>query len=382
MSEIRFYNFEFVPLCIETEIISLYKTVYYNDVGIFEARISPFSKAFLKILNEPYLLAEEDKTLYIITAKQAGEECVVYGRTPNWFLTKRIVEPFTSDNLLSAGEISSKNIEDILRLLVSKSFTKDKGNFLLADKAGITLESDIRRLNYDSLYNVVTELLSSCSAGHRVYYDKSRKRWIFEIIKGRENPLIIGEAQKNSVSSEYIENALDYANVGVYEKDFEDMGNWDAENNEPTLLHYSPESLGKRYYVSNSGTQFGISFEKGDYAAYLKSDGYLYKCDGETGYMQKVLSDDYKDGIYCWEDALTSKTEETAKEELSGKRRQKEIETETDSLKLGEDYFLGDLVRVQKKIGNSFFTFQKRVIGTEYRLQNGVKSEKIIFGEI
>ena len=48
MSEIRFYNYEFEPLCIETEIISLYKTVYYNKIGIFEARVSPFSKRFIK----------------------------------------------------------------------------------------------------------------------------------------------------------------------------------------------------------------------------------------------------------------------------------------------------------------------------------------------
>ena len=52
MSEIRFYNYEFEPLCIETEIISLYKTVYYNKIGIFA--VSTYNTDYILVKEENY----------------------------------------------------------------------------------------------------------------------------------------------------------------------------------------------------------------------------------------------------------------------------------------------------------------------------------------
>ena len=69
MSELRFYNYEFEPIAIENEIISVYETVYFNDIGIFEARLNPYSKAFLKIINEPYLLVEDEGRLFCCNGK-------------------------------------------------------------------------------------------------------------------------------------------------------------------------------------------------------------------------------------------------------------------------------------------------------------------------
>ena len=380
MSEIRFYNYEFEPLCIETEIISLYKTVYYNKIGIFEARVSPFSKAFFKILSEPYVLAENDGICYVITSKQAGENCIIYGRTLNWFLTKRVEPPFTSKRLYEDGLITAQTPEKIVRHLISKHFSENEGNFVLGKGASEVMQVDFRRLVVNPLSDIVIDCLDIQKLGHEVYYDKSKKEWYFNFLEGKELDLTVGEAQRNCTYCEYIDNSLNYANSGVYIKSFEDMGSWDASANNPSLLEYSTDSFGKRYYVSKGGTQFGITFSKGEYAVYKRSDGKIGVADSDEGYPS-VISDE-KTGLYRWYAPLSARTEETAKNELESKKWEKSIEAETALLKRGTDYSLGDIVKVQKKIGDTFTTYKKRIIGTEYRMENGVKSEKIIFGEV
>ncbi len=381
MSELRFYNYEFEPIAIENEIISVYETVYFNDIGIFEARLNPYSKAFLKIINEPYLLVEDEGRLFVVTAKQADDVCTIYARTPNWFLSKRIVAPFTSKRLFEMGDISAKTADEIVKFLIGKHFGADNGNFQVTGSTGVTDDIDFRRIVLNPLSTVVSECLDTAKAGHEVYYDKNAKRWVFKISAGRKSGLIIGESQKNTVSSKYTDNALSYSNCGVYEKSFEDMGSWDAQSNNPELLGVSAESYGKRYYVEKGGTQFGITFTKGEYAVYAREDGKISAADAESGYVCEILDDESK-GLYRWYDSLTARTEETAKAELGTKKWEKSIEAESDGLKLGRDYLLGDVVKVKKKIGNGYITSEKRIIGTEFYIERGEKNEKIIFGEV
>lgn len=382
MSEIRFYNYEFEPLCIETNIISTYKTLYYNNIGIYEARISPFSDCFLRLVDEPYILAEDEGMLFVITAKQAGDVCTLYGRTPNWFLSKRFVFPFTSKRLFEAGAISQKTAEAIVRYLVEKNFGKEEGDFLLKGTLGTDEEIDFRRIVVNSLSDVVIDCLETAGAGHRVYFDKEQKRWIFEMLTGKESDLIIGEAQKNTYSSEFVENALYYANCGIYEKSFEDMGDWDAKTNTPELSEYSAESFGKRYRVTNGGTRFGIEFSVGEYASYSREDGKIGITSAENGYPCTILEEGCPGGVKRWYGSLLARTEDTAMRELEKKKWQKTIEAESTGLVLGRDYNLGDIVRVQKKIGNGYITSKKRIVGTEFRMENGAKSEKIIFENV
>lgn len=381
MSEIKFYDYEFNPIAIETEIISLNKTVYYNKIGSFEATVSPFSNSFFEILKEPYLIAEEGGRLAVVVAKQAGEACMIFGRTPNWFLSKRIAAPFTSKRLYEAGKISAKNAEEIVRYLITKSFGSDEGNFLLGDKVNLKEELDFRRIALNALSDVVIDCLDTAGAGHELTYDKEKKRWIFNILTGKELDIVIGEAQKNTFSSEYTDSCLNYANSGIYEKSFENLGEWDASANSPTLMEYMPENYGGRYLVSKSGTQFGIDFAKGEYAAFADENGKISVTEEESGYPCAVISDTKVNGLYRWYDALGARTEETAKTELLKKKWEKTIEAETDGLKLGRDYNLGDIVRVQKKIGDKYHTAKKRIIGTEFWQENGSGGERIIFGE-
>ena len=382
MSELRFYDYEFRPIAIENNIISVYETVYFNKIGIFEARLNPYSKAFLKIINEPYLLVEDEGRLFVVTAKQADDVCTVYARTPNWFLSKRICTPFTSKRLFEMGDVEAKTVESIAKYLINKHFGQDYGNFLVQGETEAEEEIDFRRIVLNPLSDVISELLDTAKAGHEVYYDKTQKRWIFKILSGRESSLIIGESQKNTVSSKYIDNSLSFANVGIFEKSYEDMGSWDASVNEPKLSEVSPESFGKRYLVETGGTQFGITFKKGEYAVYGREDGRISASDADSGgYVSSVKNDDKK-GLFSWQTALIARTEETAKNELGAKKWEKSIEAESDGLKLGRDYLLGDVVKVKKKIGGGYITSKKRIVGTEFYKERGEKSEKIIFGEV
>src|SRR5690606_18145646 len=45
---------------------------------------------------------------------------------------------------------------------------------------------------------------------------------------------------------------------------FRPSGNWNANTNTPTLVNNEPTNAGKVYYVTDAGTQFGLTFAVGD----------------------------------------------------------------------------------------------------------------------
>lgn len=51
---------------------------------------------------------------------------------------------------------------------------------------------------------------------------------------------------------------------------FRPSGNWNANTNTPTLVNNEPTNAGKVYYVTNAGTQFGLTFAVGDKLAFIE----------------------------------------------------------------------------------------------------------------
>ena len=51
---------------------------------------------------------------------------------------------------------------------------------------------------------------------------------------------------------------------------FRPSGNWNANTNTPTLANNEPTNAGKVYYVTNAGTQFGLTFAIGDKLAFIE----------------------------------------------------------------------------------------------------------------
>lgn len=51
---------------------------------------------------------------------------------------------------------------------------------------------------------------------------------------------------------------------------FRPSGNWNANTNTPTLANNDPTNAGKVYYVTDAGTQFGLTFAIGDKLAFIE----------------------------------------------------------------------------------------------------------------
>lgn len=51
---------------------------------------------------------------------------------------------------------------------------------------------------------------------------------------------------------------------------FRPSGNWNANTNTPTLANNEPTNAGKVYYVTDAGTQFGLTFAVGDKLAFIE----------------------------------------------------------------------------------------------------------------
>ena len=73
---------------------------------------------------------------------------------------------------------------------------------------------------------------------------------------------------------------------------FRPSGNWNANTNTPTLANNEPTNAGKVYYVTNAGTQFGLTFAIGDKLAFIEG-GVATKWDN----VDDVTSVNGKQGV-------------------------------------------------------------------------------------
>lgn len=327
MTDVMFYTFEFELIGIMAECETNW-TLKYNDIGNFEVHFDPSHRLTQRLIEEDYILAVQGENQAMITGKQLLDECVLYGRTLNYLLSKRVTQKFKSSELFTSGAIESKDIESIARYVVSQAFS-DVSNFELGEIIGFAEPIDFWRNTSNLTSDVVRDCLENDGAGHRIRADVKNKKWIFEVLKGQERFKIVSEGNRNAYETKYTDDALDYCSGGWYEEQQE------AQDGNAEM----PESIWK--------------------------------------YIEK----DTKTGIYRWEGLLNGSVESEAKSDLKKKQWQKKVETKTYDYVFGEDYNLGDTVRVQKTIGNFKKTFAKRIIGVNMWVESNNIGQKPIFEE-
>lgn len=299
---IRVYDFGFDLLFLETKVNSTSWTLYYNGIGTFEAHL-PLNSGLTELTAaNKYLVVCEDDKAAILTGREIGDELILYGRTPNWLLEKRIA-PKTESVTGEAGEICANLVETAF------SDVTDFEVLTPPESDSITVE----RTTFKSVFGAVSEYLSLCGLGHSLDFDRTANKWIFRIYNGGEMPLLISEANKNAYDTSASYDILDLADCGYY---------------------------------------------------------------GENGYLQGD-----KSGIYRWETVLTDETEAEAAISLAKKKENAEISLKLRNLKLGRDYNIGDIVRIQIIKGNWRTTAKKRIKGVRITQNGGFSEEIPIFCE-
>lgn len=306
-----FYDFEFNPLLAETKLISSKWTLYYNGIGSFEAHMPLTSEAVKLVSENRYVVAVQNGMAAIVVGAELRDELIVYGRSCNWLLSKRI---------FPESEAVSGTPPELAAGFVSEAFS-DVDNFCVKEFSGggeIEFESGQALLS-----NAVADCLAKGSYGHSVEFDAKNKKWVFEVLSGKENDLIMSEANKNASDTVFSVDILNLATCGRY---------WS---------------------------------------------------EGENGRESVVLDGDTeKTGIYRWEAELAGSSACEAGDSLAKMTENNEITLKARRAYFGQDYSLGDIVRVQIIKGGYRTTVKKRIKGIEIWFEQGMRTEKPIFENV
>lgn len=201
------YDFEFNLILVERGIISSRWVVYYNDVGTFEAHF-PITSELTQIVSENrYLVVKQYGLSAIVVGKELGDELVLYGRTCNWLLSKRIT-PKMATSVVYPGNLAKEMVEEAF---------SDVSNFVIGDAPkGTETEFECAQ---DVTLNPVRDCLALSNLGHELCFNDKTKNWEFNILEGKESELILSEAHRNAYSTKISSDILDLATCGVYNQE-------------------------------------------------------------------------------------------------------------------------------------------------------------------
>lgn len=302
MEDVRFYDFEFNLLHIEHKIASVNWTLYFNGIGNFEIHL-PHSERLKKLFENKYVVAVQGSLQAIITGRQCVKnECVFYGKTVNWLLSKKVCLPFK----LSSSELA-RDIESIARYVVEQGFGDLISENIFAFGERVIPEGEKPYSGYNFWRNtanacsdVIKDCLDDGKCGHELRFDAQNKQWIFSVIPSRETNLILSEANKNSYENTYSSDLQSAAYGGYYE--------------EPAYTETDEET--------------GESVE---YPATWKH----------------ISSSNPPSGIYNWEEVLSGSSASDARSSLKEKKIKEEFTSKVRKLRFKIDYMLGDFLRIQ-----------------------------------
>lgn len=313
MEDIFFYTPSFEEIHIEPKVTSLQWHTKYADVGTMELHTSTKNEIVEKLI--PY----RDKDVIVKQGKNSAWvsgmsdmdgnfDFGIYGKTLNYMLEWRVVDPFIATGI---------ELETLIRNKIREKFI-DEGknkipNFVLGELIGST-----GQINYEvvdkqiSLLTLIQNLCAIENLGFRIDFDTDEKEFVFNLYRGLDrrkeqterNALIFSEDEKTIRDLKYTFMSQDYYSM--------------------TYLR-----------VENEETQT-VSFNE-----VLKDD--------LTGFKRRELLSNTIDKDEC----ISALKQATKTEILEGQVR---------NIKYGVDYNLGDLATTQDRIGNEIILQDKRVV--------------------
>lgn len=317
MESIWFYDFAFCPFLIIHDMTSVNWTLYANEIGTFELHTVVEDKVTEVLKEHPYLVAVQGDKQAIVTGWQLGEECIIYGRTCNWLLTRRITQ---------ACDQLSDTAENITRSLVAAAFA-DTEEMVLGEQteAGDTVTYEQNRDK--TTFEAVQSCLELSKAGHSILFDVEAKCWVYQVTYGQKLSLLLAEDNRNIYDSAYTETFLDYYNGGwFYEEQAEDGAG------------HRPEPV--RTY-----------------------------CGGEEEAA----------GIFRWECMLEATTPLEAAQELAKQGKSRKASAKMRTLTFGKDYHLGDYIDLKVEKGGFSLTEEKQITGVHIWYESESCGEEPIF---
>ena len=402
--DIRFYDFNFNLLHTENDFLNSNWTIYYNDIGTFEAHFDSKSDALPIVMENDYLVAVQGNLSAIIVGKKVAGELIIYGRTCNWLLTKRITDAFES---------TTDTVDALVNTKVQNAFSDSP--LVAEDTVPNPPTITIGRDDKCETFSLVRESLQLANLGHRLEFDPKESQWIFRILKGDENnPLVISTANRNAYDISIKSDALKACTQGWYKLQYQNMGEWDPEKN--ALLNENgdiisdtritngtdaspvPDNLGKYWKVRfHRGSdylyyrRFGVGWYSGDLAVCDNENGIIKKSDSIDPFWTKVSLPAPETGILRWESILSAKSRNEALLSLYNTQNTNVVQGKTVGISLGDeekyqnkecDYMLGDIVSLEWQSENYKKRARKRVTGVNLWYETESFGEEPIFEDV
>lgn len=350
MNDIYFYDFNFKLLHILPRTESINYSIYYNKIGNCEIH-TPTSAKLLKLITENnVIICQMIETVNVQCMatgfKVSGYELIIFGRTLNHLLKKRVVIPFatvTTDaqtlvrSLITDAYMTDRtvmNLSDGRATDITDSdgvtyVLKKQDNFCLADPVDGDFDvSDYRRDVAHELSECVIEYLDYIDCGHRITADITGGKWIFEIYRGREQSLILSEQNRNCASTEKTVEAQDYISCGFYELT-------DTDENEQTDTSETKQRASDWIYVPGPEVQMPL----------LRFEG-----------------------------VLSGSCKSEAEASLKSKRIKRTLTSEIQRLKFGSDYGIGDVFTAAYNFGGVTERARVRVTGVNISIEKSATS--------
>lgn len=404
ISDIRFFDFDFKLLHTENEFLSSNWTVYYNDIGTFEAHFDLNSDTLPVVMENDYIVAVQGGLSAIIVGKKVSDELIIYGRTCNWLLTKRITDAF---------DTTTDKIDTLLNAKVQEAFS-DSPLVVESTYPNLPMLTASRDDKCET-FSFVQESLQLANLGHELKFDPVNFKWIFKILKGNnDNPLVISTVNRNAYDVSAESDLLNLCNEGWYKKQYQNMGEWDPQAN--ALLDSDGNTISGTKITSgtdsspvssNFGKCWKVQFKQGStYTSYKRFDMRLYPgdfvvCDNEKGILKKsdkadtfwvkVSMPSSNMGILRWERLLSASGENEALLDLYNTQSTNEIQGKTVGVHFGSeeeyqknqcDYALGDVVSVEWQSGNYKERTKKRIVGVNLWYEPENVGEEPIFEDV
>lgn len=214
----QFYDFEFNLLLDTGNVVSWRYTKYFNTMGTFQAKFHLSSPVTKLVMEHDYLVCTFSGEAVIITGKEIGEDLTLYGRSCEWLLKKRVVLPFkeveknTGDHVRYLFENAYSDCSDVV---FGKFFTGEKNKF--------------SQTSFKVLSSVITQALTYEKLGYELVFDAVKRKWVFNILKGRDLELIVSEGCKNATKLAITDNISEFANYCYYGKNENAIGKGSEE---------------------------------------------------------------------------------------------------------------------------------------------------------
>lgn len=342
MTDIVFYDFEFNRLGIYPRYTSMNFTKNYCGYGTAELHFSPATSEIVKLLDDnKYVFFAVDGNYAIVTGWIVDEDIAIFGRTPEWLLTKRGIPPIT---------LTKATPENIARDAV----TSAAGDFLvLGDSQGLGVEQEYSTNEVRILHDVICEVLNTQKLGFEVFPDVVAKRFVFKVYSGNEALALVSKSNRTAYGMNFTVEKQDVVTgSGWYERQFVDMGEWDAQDNSPSLKNKNESNFFKYYKITSTRTRFDLNCVEGEYLYCNTPDGVWKTSKEKPEHDWAYIDNSNVSGAKKWDAVLNGvKTETEAVAKIAQLVQNEMISANVLRLKYGTDYFLGDIVGVHMEIG-------------------------------